>query len=112
MPREFKERREGRGGRDGKKGGRDRDGRDRDGRDKGDKRDRFFKKRYCRYCKDPNLKIDYKDGKVLSAFVSERGKILPRRITANCAYHQREVVTAIKRARILALLPFSATQVG
>ncbi len=54
--------------------------------------------------------IDYKDYRTLRYFTTERGKIIPRRISGNCAKHQRELTTAIKRARVLALLPFSATQ--
>lgn len=53
------------------------------------------------------MKIDYKDTKMLTHFITERGKILPRRISGNCAKHQRELTTAIKRARNIALLPFS-----
>jgi len=75
------------------------------------RKDRIQRKRFCRFCKDKNYKIDYKDGRALNAFISERGKIIPRRITGSCAYHQRVVTTAIKRARILALIPFTATQV-
>jgi small subunit ribosomal protein S18 len=53
------------------------------------------------------MKIDYKDVKTLSHFITERGKILPRRISGNCAKHQREITTAIKRARNIALMPFT-----
>ena len=53
------------------------------------------------------MKIDYKDTKMLTHFITERGKILPRRISGNCAKHQRELTTAIKRARNIALLPFT-----
>ena len=60
---------------------------------------------------DKKLVIDYKDGKALTAFTTERGKLVPRRISGNCAKHQREVTEAIKRARILALIPYTATQV-
>ncbi|MBI3754846.1 MAG: 30S ribosomal protein S18 [Deltaproteobacteria bacterium] len=67
----------------------------------------FQKKKVCRFCSDKNMKADYKDFRVLKQFVSERGKITPRRITGNCAKHQREVATAIKRARILSFLPFT-----
>ncbi|MDR2865185.1 MAG: 30S ribosomal protein S18 [Spirochaetaceae bacterium] len=67
----------------------------------------FNKKKVCRFCTQ-KLKIDYKDADVLRRFVTERGKILPRRITGTCAKHQRAVAWAIKRARILALLPFVA----
>ena len=68
------------------------------------------RRRVCRFCADKKLVIDYKDGKLLLPFTSERGKLVPRRISGNCAKHQREVTTAIKRARILALIPFTATQ--
>lgn len=68
------------------------------------------RKRICRFCADKKLSIDYKDGKALMAFTTERGKIVPRRISGNCATHQRDVALAIKRARILAFIPFTATQ--
>jgi small subunit ribosomal protein S18 len=67
----------------------------------------FFKKKVCKFCTQ-KLKIDYKDADTLRRFVTERGKILPRRITGTCAKHQRALALAIKRARILALLPFVA----
>jgi small subunit ribosomal protein S18 len=67
----------------------------------------FNKKKVCRFCTQ-KLKIDYKDADTLRRFVTERGKILPRRITGTCAKHQRAVAEAIKKARILALLPFVA----
>ncbi|WP_456432163.1 30S ribosomal protein S18 [Thermosulfuriphilus sp.] len=71
---------------------------------------RFYPRRkVCRFCADSNLKIDYKDPETLKIFITERGKIVPRRITGNCAKHQRQLTTAIKRARIMALLPFVAT---
>lgn len=83
--------------------------------DRREKRDRFAskfgKKRYCRFCADADLRIDYKDGRALNYYITERGKIIPRRITGNCSFHQRELTTAIKRARIIALIPFTATQV-
>ena len=62
----------------------------------------------CRLCENKISQIDYKDDKLLRRFVLERGKIVPRRVTGNCAKHQRMLTTAIKRARILALLPFAA----
>ncbi len=72
------------------------------------KRKRAFQRRkVCVFCADSGMKIDYKDVKTLSHFVTERGKILPRRISGNCAKHQRDLTTAIKRARNIALLPFS-----
>ncbi|MCQ2547841.1 MAG: 30S ribosomal protein S18 [Clostridia bacterium] len=66
------------------------------------------KKKVCAFCADANLKIDYKDTALLGKYVSERGKILPRRMTGTCAMHQRAVTTAVKRARTVALLPFVA----
>ncbi len=65
-----------------------------------------LKKRICRFCESGVIYIDYKDDKQLSRFTSERGKIIPRRISGTCAKHQRQLVQAIKRARHLALLPF------
>ena len=67
----------------------------------------IFRKKQCRFCKDKSLVIDYKNVELLSQFITERGKIMPRRMTGNCAKHQRRLATAIKRARILALLPFT-----
>jgi small subunit ribosomal protein S18 len=67
------------------------------------------KKRVCRYCTDRALVIDYKDAQALKYFISERGKVVPRRISGNCARHQRKVTLAIKRARQIALLPFTVT---
>ena len=69
------------------------------------------RRRMCRFCADKKLVIDYKDGRLLTPFTTERGKIVPRRISGNCAKHQREVTQALKRARILALIPYTATQV-
>ena len=62
----------------------------------------------CSYCADKNKEIDYKDVATLKKFISERGKILPRRVTGACTKHQREITRAIKRARQIALLPYSA----
>ncbi|MGQ9497007.1 MAG: 30S ribosomal protein S18 [Desulfotomaculales bacterium] len=66
------------------------------------------KKRICSFCVDKIGNIDYKDVARLKKFITERGKILPRRISGNCAHHQRMLTVAIKRARIMALLPFVA----
>ena len=66
------------------------------------------KKRVCQSCVDKVTVIDYKDINKLRRYVSERGKILPRRVTGICAKHQRKINLAIKRARAIALLPFSA----
>ncbi|MCR5514830.1 MAG: 30S ribosomal protein S18 [Lachnospira sp.] len=65
------------------------------------------RKKVCAFCSDSNNVIDYKDAAKLKKYISERGKILPRRITGNCAKHQRALTVAIKRARHLALLPYS-----
>ncbi len=67
----------------------------------------YFRKKVCRFCAN-KAKIDYKDADALRRFMTERGKILPRRITGTCAKHQREVAKAIKRARAICLLPYVA----
>jgi len=87
-PRPEGERGEGRGGgmRRGRPGGR---------------------RKVCRFCADKTLKVDYKDVRTLGSFISEGGKIVPSRTSGNCAKHQRQLAVAIKRARVLALLPFS-----
>jgi small subunit ribosomal protein S18 len=80
----------------------------RDGEDRrGGKGKGFFKKKVCRFCIQ-KLKIDYKDADTLRRFITERGKILPRRITGTCAKHQRALALAIKQARTIALLPYVA----
>lgn len=66
------------------------------------------RKKVCQFCADKTEIIDYKDVEKLKKYVTERGKILPKRITGTCAMHQREVTTAIKKARIVALLPYTA----
>ena len=66
------------------------------------------KRKVCQFCVDKAMDIDYKDVAKLRRYVSERAKILPRRITGTCAKHQRQLTEAIKRARHIALLPFSA----
>jgi small subunit ribosomal protein S18 len=68
----------------------------------------FVRRKVCRFCADSSLPIDYRDAKTLRLFVSETGKMIPRRISGNCARHQRPLALAIKRARHLALLPTSA----
>ena len=90
---------------------------DRD-RDRGDRRGkgegRGFRRRgvgrrkVCRFCADKTMLIDYKDSRTLGNFLSERGKIIPSRITGNCARHQRQLTLAVKRARTVALLPFTS----
>ena len=66
------------------------------------------RRKVCRFCADKTMLIDYKDSRVLGNFLSERGKIIPARITGTCARHQRRLTVAIKQARTMALLPFSA----
>src|SRR5258708_14722208 len=72
-------------------------------------RRRGGKKRVCRYCADKAVLIDYKDPQALRYFVTERGKIVPRRISVNCARHQLKEQLAVKRARNIALLPVALT---
>ncbi len=91
----------GRGGDREERGGRDGGGEE-GGRGRG-----FGRRKVCRFCADKALKVDYKDQGQMKYFLTERGKIIPRRISGNCAKHQREVATAIKRARIVELLPYT-----
>jgi len=82
--------------------------RERSDDDKGGSRRRpMFRRKVCRFCADKTLKIDYKDLRTITQFVTERGKMTPSRITGNCARHQRLLTTAVKRARSVALLPFT-----
>ena len=69
----------------------------------------FARRRDCRFCTDKELVIDYKDIRSLKNLVTERGKIIPRRIFGTCAKHQRQLNEAVKRARHLALLPYTGT---
>ena len=66
------------------------------------------RKKICRFCDNKIDYIDYKDERLIRRFVNDRGKILPRRITGNCAVHQRELTTSVKRARIMAILAFAS----
>jgi len=68
----------------------------------------FVRRKVCRFCADSTLEIEYRDAKTLRLFITETGKMIPRRISGNCARHQRPLATAIKRARHLALLPTSS----
>jgi small subunit ribosomal protein S18 len=79
--------------------------RDPDDRGQGRKGKVFFRKKVCRFCTQ-KTKIDYKDADGLRRYTTERGKILPRRITGTCAKHQRRLALEIKRARALAMLPY------
>lgn len=75
------------------------------------KRKQFYvRRKVCRFCVDSKLLIDFKDVPTLRQFVTERGKIIPRRISGNCARHQRRLTRAIKQARLLALMPYVPTQ--
>jgi small subunit ribosomal protein S18 len=96
------------GNREGREGGRDRDreGGGRGGRDDGARRPFFRRKKTCPFSGDNAPKIDYKDVKLLQRYISERGKIVPSRITAVSNKKQRILANAIKRARFMALLPY------
>ncbi len=72
----------------------------------------FLRKKVCRFCADSNAEIDYKDPKGLRYFVTETGKLIPARISGNCAKHQRAITTAIKRSRQLALMAYSSQHGG
>ncbi|MBI3332636.1 MAG: 30S ribosomal protein S18 [Candidatus Omnitrophica bacterium] len=69
---------------------------------------RPFRRKVCKFCSDRVERIDFRDTPRLSKFTSERGKILPRRVSGTCARHQRQLAQSIKRARVLALMPFLA----
>lgn len=94
-----------RGGRDF--GGRGGDSRGGDDEKRGGRGGGFGRKKVCRFCADKINQVDYKDQNTLKYFVTERGKIIPRRISGNCAKHQRQVALAIKRARNVALVPYT-----
>lgn len=80
----------------------------RDDKDKKKKKKKtFYRKKVCRFCENKIEVIDYKDTKLLRNFVTERGKIIPRRISGTCAPHQRRLTVSIKRARNIAFLPFA-----
>lgn len=72
----------------------------------------FQRKKVCNFCKNPVLTIDYKDARALRPYLTERGRVMPRRISGACAKHQRVICTAIKRARNIAILPFTAVSLG
>lgn len=87
---------------------RDDRGGDKDGDDRGGKRGGggFHRRKVCRFCSDLDFVMDYKDIRMMQSFVSEQGKIVPRRISGTCASHQRKLTTAVKRARNLALVGY------
>jgi small subunit ribosomal protein S18 len=72
------------------------------------KRKVFRRHKVCKFCVDKVLVVDYKDVRRLRSFISDRGKIIPRRTSGNCARHQRQLTGAIRRARSIALLPYAA----
>ena len=77
---------------------------------KGKKR-MFQRRKVCRFCADKKLALDYKESKTLRLFISETGKVTPRRISGTCAKHQRKLAVEIKRARQIALLPYAAKHI-
>ena len=80
-----------------------------DDRGGGDKKRGLGRRKVCKFCGDENLTIDYKDAALLKYFITDRGKLVPRRISGNCARHQREISVAVRRARMIALMPFAVT---
>ena len=97
-----------RGGDRGERGGMDKDGDDRGGRrgGSGGGGGGFHRKKVCRFCSDQDFVMDYKDVRMMQSFVTEHGKIVPRRISGNCSQHQRKLTSALKRARNLALVGY------
>lgn len=95
----------------GKDRGGDKEYRDKDGGGGGFRRrgGGMQRRKVCRFCADKTLVIDYKDMQLLKYFITDRGKIVPRRISGNCAKHQRSVALGVKRARNIALMPFAVT---
>jgi small subunit ribosomal protein S18 len=83
------------GGDDDRKGGRGRGG--------------FSRRKMCRFCGEDAVAIDYKNPPLLKGFITDRGKLVPRRISGNCAKHQRAIALAVRRARMIALVPFTVT---
>jgi small subunit ribosomal protein S18 len=82
------------------------------GGDRGGDRDKkrsMGRRKQCKFCGDEALKIDYKDAGLLKYFITDRGKLTPRRLSGNCAKHQREIAVAVNRARMLAIMPFAVT---
>ena len=73
------------------------------------KKNFYHRRKVCRFCADTSLQIDYKDPRNLKYFITERGKIIPRRISGTCAKHQRSLTVTIKRARTIAFLPYVGT---
>ena len=87
----------------------DKGGDDRRGKGGGGGRGGTSRRKVCRFCTETTTLIDYKNPQLLRSFITDRGKMVPRRISGSCAKHQRAISTAIRRARMLALLPISVT---
>jgi len=85
---------------------------DRDRGNRNKARRTYHRRKVCKFCADSSLTIDYKDVKNIRYFITERGKITPSRISGNCAKHQRMLALAIKRARNIALLPYTTSIVN
>ena len=81
----------------------------RNGRDRTRKRKIYHRRKVCRFCTESGFEANYKEPRPLKHFITERGKIIPRRISGTCAKHQRRLTRAIKRARTIALLPYVGT---
>jgi small subunit ribosomal protein S18 len=81
--------------------------RERSGGSRPPRRRGMGRRKVCRFCADKTMLIDYKDSRTLGTFLSERGKIIPARITGTCARHQRRLTIAVKQARTVALLPYT-----
>lgn len=94
-----------RGSRDDR-GGMEKDGDDRGRRGGGGGGGGFHRKKVCRFCSDQDFLLDYKDVRMMQSFVTEHGKIVPRRISGNCSGHQRKLTVSVKRARNLALVGY------
>lgn len=75
---------------------------------KKERESKSFKRKYCKLCLEKIGFVDYKDDKRLGRFITDRGKIVPRRVSGTCSRHQKQITVAVKRARILALLPFTS----
>ncbi len=75
----------------------------------GGKRKTMGRRKPCKFCADDKIRIDYKDASLLKYFITDRGKLVPRRLSGNCAKHQREIAVAVNRARMIALMPFAVT---
>jgi small subunit ribosomal protein S18 len=74
-----------------------------------DKKRPVGRRKMCKFCADETIKIDYKDASLLKYFITDRGKLVPRRLTGNCAKHQREIAVGVNRARMIAIMPFAVT---